>query len=91
MRVLPRENEEINSEWIHDKARFSYDGLKRQRLDRPYATLMGDDGSASLAPVTWKQGLEAVAGLVDRYVSRKRRKSSCGRMYRLPFKRRCLG
>ncbi|CBN74464.1 ND11 homolog, NADH dehydrogenase (ubiquinone) subunit 11 [Ectocarpus siliculosus] len=66
MRVLPRENEEINSEWIHDKARFSYDGLKRQRLDRPYATLMGDDGSASLAPVTWKQGLEAVAGLVDR-------------------------
>lgn len=66
MRVLPRENEEINSEWIHDKARFSYDGLKRQRLDRPYSMLMADDGSgASLAPVTWKQGFEAVADLVD--------------------------
>ena len=69
MRVLPRENEDINSEWIHDKARFSYDGLKRQRLDRPYTTLMGDDGSASLTPVTWKQGFEAVAGLLDRSVS----------------------
>lgn len=68
MRVLPRENEDINSEWIHDKARFSYDGLKRQRLDRPYTTLMGDDGSASLTPVTWKQGFEAVAGLLDRSV-----------------------
>lgn len=68
MRVLPRENEEINSEWIHDKARFSYDGLKRQRLDRPYAMLMGEDGGASLAPVTWKQGFEAVAGLLDRSV-----------------------
>eukprot|EP00903_Cladosiphon_okamuranus_P010949 g10341.t1 len=66
MRVLPRENEDINSEWIHDKARFSYDGLKRQRLDRPYTTLMGDDGSPSLTPVTWKQGFEAVAGLLDR-------------------------
>ena len=68
MRVLPRENEDINSEWIHDKARFSYDGLKRQRLDRPYTTLMGDDGTASLTPVTWKQGFEAVASLLDRSV-----------------------
>lgn len=68
MRVLPRENEEINSEWIHDKARFSYDGLKRQRLDRPYTMLMGEDGGASLAPVTWKQGFEAVAGLLDKSV-----------------------
>lgn len=68
MRVLPRENEDINSEWIHDKARFSYDGLKRQRLDRPYTMLMGDEGATSLAPVTWKQGFEAVTELVDRSV-----------------------
>lgn len=68
MRVLPRENEDINSEWIHDKARFSYDGLKRQRLDRPYTMLMGENGGASLAPVTWKQGFEAVADLVGRFV-----------------------
>lgn len=36
MRILPRYNDEINEEWITDKIRFSYDGLKIQRLDRPY-------------------------------------------------------
>jgi len=36
MRILPRLNEEINEEWISDKTRFCYDGLKYQRLDNPY-------------------------------------------------------
>ncbi len=36
MRVLPRMNEEVNEEWISDKTRYACDGLKRQRLDRPY-------------------------------------------------------
>ena len=36
MRVLPRLNEEVNEEWISDKARHACDGLARQRLDRPY-------------------------------------------------------
>ena len=36
MRVLPRLNEGINEEWISDKTRFAYDGLKRQRLTTPY-------------------------------------------------------
>lgn len=36
MRILPRLNEEINEEWISDKARFCYDGLKYQRLDSVY-------------------------------------------------------
>ena len=35
MRILPRLNEDVNEEWISDKARFSYDGLKRRRLDVP--------------------------------------------------------
>ena len=35
-RILPRENEEINQEWLSDKARFFYDGLKNQRLDKPF-------------------------------------------------------
>jgi NADH-quinone oxidoreductase subunit G len=37
MRVMPRLNEEINEEWISDKSRYIWDGLKTQRLDRPYA------------------------------------------------------
>ena len=35
-RVLPRLNEDINEEWISDKARYSCDGLLNQRLDAPY-------------------------------------------------------
>lgn len=36
MRILPSNNPDINKEWISDKARFSYDGLKNQRLDSAY-------------------------------------------------------
>jgi len=36
MRILPRLNEDINEEWISDKTRFCYDGLKYQRLDQAY-------------------------------------------------------
>ncbi len=41
MRILPRLNEEINEEWISDKTRFCYDGLKYQRLDKPYVKTDG--------------------------------------------------
>ncbi len=41
MRVLPRLNEEINEEWISDKARHACDGLARQRLDKPYVRKSG--------------------------------------------------
>jgi NADH-quinone oxidoreductase chain G len=34
IRVLPRESEIINEEWISDKTRFFYDGLKVARLKR---------------------------------------------------------
>ena len=36
LRILPRLNEEVNEEWLGDKSRFAHDGLRRQRLDRPY-------------------------------------------------------
>ncbi len=56
MRVLPRLNEEINEEWINDKTRFAYDGLKRQRLDRPYVRKDG-----KLVAVSWDEALQTVA------------------------------
>ncbi len=59
MRILPRQNDAVNEEWISDKTRFAYDGLKYQRLDRPYAR--GKDGR--LHPVSWDEALNAV---VDR-------------------------
>ncbi len=47
MRILPRLNEEINEEWISDKTRFCYDGLKYQRLDKPYIKRNGKLSEAS--------------------------------------------
>ncbi|CAK9304203.1 unnamed protein product [Gordionus sp. m RMFG-2023] len=35
MRILPKVNDDINEEWISDKTRFAYDGLKYQRLVSP--------------------------------------------------------
>ncbi|MBU3921764.1 MAG: molybdopterin-dependent oxidoreductase, partial [Alphaproteobacteria bacterium] len=54
MRILPETNEEINEEWLSDKSRFVWDGLARQRLDRPYVRKDG-----KLLPVTWPEALEA--------------------------------
>ncbi len=56
MRVLPRLNEDVNEEWISDKTRFAYDGLKRQRLDRPYLRENG-----KLREATWDEAFAAVA------------------------------
>ena len=36
VRILPRINDDVNEEWISDKTRHVADGLKAQRLDRPY-------------------------------------------------------
>jgi NADH dehydrogenase (ubiquinone) Fe-S protein 1 len=59
MRVLPRLNEEVNEEWISDKTRFAYDGLKRQRLTVP---MVKQDGV--LQPTTWEHALTYVAGRI---------------------------
>jgi NADH-quinone oxidoreductase subunit G len=47
MRVLPRLNEEVNEEWISDKSRFIWDGLRSQRLDKPYIRENGKLRAAS--------------------------------------------
>ncbi|CAL7948111.1 unnamed protein product [Xylocopa violacea] len=52
LRILPRVNEEINEEWLSDKARFSYDGLKRQRLITPMMKING-----KLEAVEWEDVL----------------------------------
>ncbi|MDE4133554.1 NADH-quinone oxidoreductase subunit NuoG [Phaeobacter sp. QD34_3] len=56
MRILPRNNDGVNEEWISDKTRFVWDGLRRQRLDRPYVRVDG-----KLKPATWPEALAAVA------------------------------
>lgn len=57
LRILPRVNEDVNEEWMADRGRFSFDGLKRRRLDRPWIRRDG-----KLAPATWPEALEHIAG-----------------------------
>ncbi len=47
MRILPRINEAVNEEWISDKTRHVVDGLRTQRLDRPYIRENGKLRAAS--------------------------------------------
>ena len=56
MRILPRANEAINEEWLSDKSRFIWDGLRNQRLDRPY--LRAADGR--LRPCSWDEALTRI-------------------------------
>ncbi|MDN2582651.1 NADH-quinone oxidoreductase subunit NuoG [Aquibium sp. ELW1220] len=63
MRILPRVNEAVNEEWISDKTRFVWDGLRSQRLDRPYVRRNG-----RLAPASWA---EAFAAICERVASAK--------------------
>jgi len=59
MRILPRVNEDINEEWISDKTRHVVDGLKTQRLDRPYVRKDG-----RLVPATWAEAFTAIKSAV---------------------------
>jgi NADH-quinone oxidoreductase subunit G len=59
MRILPRLNEAVNEEWISDKTRFIWDGLRTQRLDRPYVRRDG-----RLVAATWGEAFSAIAGRV---------------------------
>ncbi|MEE2692413.1 MAG: NADH-quinone oxidoreductase subunit NuoG [Pseudomonadota bacterium] len=56
LRILPRLNEAVNEEWISDKTRFIWDGLRRQRLDQPFIREGG-----KLRPARWDEALTLVA------------------------------
>jgi NADH-quinone oxidoreductase subunit G len=60
LRILPRLNEEVNEEWLADKARFACDGLKAQRLDRPYVRKDG-----KLVEASWDEALGVIADKVN--------------------------
>nr|XP_034309222.1 NADH-ubiquinone oxidoreductase 75 kDa subunit, mitochondrial [Crassostrea gigas] len=63
MRILPRMNEEINEEWISDKTRFAYDGLKRQRLTFPFVK----DEAGNLKKTTWEDALITASSMINNF------------------------
>ena len=56
MRILPRNHDGVNEEWLSDKSRYVWDGLRRQRLDTPYIRENG-----KLRPAGWGEALTAAA------------------------------
>ncbi|EXL09915.1 NADH-quinone oxidoreductase subunit NuoG [Aquamicrobium defluvii] len=60
MRILPRNNDAVNEEWISDKTRFIWDGLRTQRLDRPYVRRDG-----KLKPASWGEAFAAIRDAVS--------------------------
>jgi len=73
LRILPRINDDVNEEWISDKARFQVDGLTARRLDRPWLRKNGklvaaswDEAFAAIAKVKPGKSVGVIAGdLVD--------------------------
>ncbi len=66
MRILPRVNEAINEEWISDKTRHIVDGLRSQRLDRPYLRENG-----KLRAASWPEAFAAVAARIRGVAGRR--------------------
>jgi NADH-quinone oxidoreductase subunit G len=55
MRILPRNHDGVNEEWLADRSRFVWDGLRRQRLDQPYVRVHG-----KLRPARWEEAFAAI-------------------------------
>ena len=56
MRALPRNNDDVNEEWLSDKGRYMVDGLTRRRLDKVWIRKGG-----SLQPAPWDEAFSAIA------------------------------
>ncbi|MEM6385724.1 MAG: NADH-quinone oxidoreductase subunit NuoG [Pseudomonadota bacterium] len=56
MRIMPRNHDGVNEEWLSDKSRFAWDGLRRQRLDKPYIRENG-----KLRAASWGEALGKAA------------------------------
>jgi len=56
MRIQPRTNDDVNEEWISDKTRYVYDGLKFQRLTTPLVRR-----GARFEAVNWEDALAAIS------------------------------
>ncbi|CAG9326862.1 unnamed protein product [Blepharisma stoltei] len=61
MRILPRVHEEINEEWVHDRSRHAYDGLKRQRIN----ACLKKNPDGSYKDIYWQEAFEILASKIN--------------------------
>ncbi|MGB9166042.1 MAG: NADH-quinone oxidoreductase subunit NuoG [Rhodomicrobium sp.] len=66
LRILPRNHDGVNEEWISDKTRAAVDGLKKKRLDRPYIRR-----GCKLEEVSWYEAFNEIAARVKKGGGRK--------------------
>ncbi|WOI53828.1 NADH-quinone oxidoreductase subunit NuoG [Parvularcula sp. LCG005] len=66
LRILPRIHNDVNEEWLSDKGRFIWDGLKKRRLDRPYVRVNG-----KLQAASWSEAFAAIKARLDMTASDK--------------------
>jgi NADH dehydrogenase (ubiquinone) Fe-S protein 1 len=66
LRILPVLNDTLNEEWISDKTRFSFDGLKNQRIGKPLLKVVED-----WLPTTWESSLELFHTNVNKFFERQ--------------------
>jgi NADH-quinone oxidoreductase subunit G len=91
MRILPRVNDAINEEWISDKTRHVWDGLRTQRLDRPYVRRDG-----KLVPASWDEAFGAIAERLkgldgSRFAAVAGELAACEEMFALKLLAEALG
>src|SRR5262249_58949651 len=73
MRILPRDNDDVNEEWISDTTRHVVDGLRTQRLDQAY---IREDGR--LYPASWRDAFDAIAAKVKQTQAERMGAIVCG-------------
>ena len=61
MRILPKIHEDVNEEWISDKTRHAFDGIKRQRLNVPMQRV--SDGT--FKDMTWENAMALGAEMMN--------------------------
>ena len=65
-RILPRNNDDINEEWISDKTRYACDGLKNQRLDTPFFKTNG-----KFEKISWNEAYKIIKNKIENTMSEK--------------------
>jgi NADH-quinone oxidoreductase subunit G len=83
LRVLPRTNDDVNEEWLSDKARYQVEGLTRRRLDKVWIRRKG-----KLEQASWDEAFAAIAKAKPGTASR-RSPATCSTARRCSRPRSC--
>ena len=62
MRIIPRNHDGINEEWLSDKSRFIWDGLNKQRLDAPY--IRNKEGKLKVS--SWSEAFDVIVKKINK-------------------------